>query len=330
MGVTGAALVFRQEIQAAAYPEYFTIERDDARAADWTLVRAGLERAYPGARVSGIDWPTYRRDTFLAYVTSGNEFKTAFSHPVSGLVVGELPFDWIRALQELHFTLLAGPAGVIVNAIGAASILVMCVSGIALWWQARGRWMRALHPGVGAWAVPFLVMWAVSGLYFSFPQALRGAIGVVTPVTDARAPASTLSTEIRQAPEPTELIARAQQRTPGGRIARFVLPFGERGTFLVVLARDVHGDHDASDEVSLYFDQYSGELLQTRDHRIRTAGDTLVSLAGPVHMGSFGGLPVKILWAVMGLAGPLLAVTGVIIWRARRVQGPALPANRAS
>ena len=157
----------------------------------------------------------------------------------------------------------------------------------------------------------------MTGSYFSFPQPLRAAIHAVAPLTQVRAPASTPSAEPRDRPEPADLIARALRHTPGGRVARFVLPFGDRGIYLVVLARDVHGDDDVSDEVSLHFDQYSGELLQARDHRIRTAGDTLMSIIGPVHRGSFGGLPVKILWAVMGLAGPLLVVTGVIIWRNR-------------
>ncbi len=31
-------------------------------------------------------------------------------------------------------------------------------------------------------------------------------------------------------------------------------------------------------------------------------------------MGSFGGPAVKTLWAVLALAGPLLAMTGAIIW----------------
>lgn len=106
-------------------------------------------------------------------------------------------------------------------------------------------------------------------------------------------------------------------------MARFVLPFDERGAFLVVLARATHGDYDTSDEVSLYFDQYTGELLLARDHGQRTAGDTVLAWIGPLHVGSFGGLPVKVLWALVALVLPLLFVTGALMWwnRTRRAAG---------
>jgi hypothetical protein len=45
-----------------------------------------------------------------------------------------------------------------------------------------------------------------------------------------------------------------------------------------------------------------------------------------LHVGNFAGLPVKVLWAVLGLAPPLLFVTGVIMWW-HRVLGPWLARN---
>ncbi len=99
IGITGSAVVFRQELQAAMYPDFFRLQPQGPGGFRLqpdvsTLVRE-LQAAYPGYRLSGIDWPTYRRDTFLAYVTRGSEFRTVFAHPVSGRVSGELPQDWI-------------------------------------------------------------------------------------------------------------------------------------------------------------------------------------------------------------------------------------------
>ena len=92
------------------------------------------------------------------------------------------------------------------------------------------------------------------------------------------------------------------------------MPFGQRGTLLIVLAHATHGDWDTSDEVSVYFDQYSGELLGVRDNGRRDAGETLRSWVLPVHAGTFGGLTVKVLWAIFALALPALFITGVLIW----------------
>jgi uncharacterized iron-regulated membrane protein len=95
------------------------------------------------------------------------------------------------------------------------------------------------------------------------------------------------------------------------------MPFGERGVFQVVLAREVHGDWDTSDELTFSFDQYSGRLLLQRDHRERSPGDTVMSWIGPLHVGSLWGLPFKLVWAGLGVVFPLLFVTGVIIWTGR-------------
>ena len=69
-------------------------------------------------------------------------------------------------------------------------------------------------------------------------------------------------------------------------------------------------------EVSLYFDQYSGRLIERRDQALQrmSAGDLVMKWIGPLHLGSFGGLGVKILWSALALSFPLLAVTGVIMW----------------
>jgi uncharacterized iron-regulated membrane protein len=46
----------------------------------------------------------------------------------------------------------------------------------------------------------------------------------------------------------------------------------------------------------------------------RGAGDHVISLLGPLHTGHFGGLTVKIVWALAGLAMPALFVTGFLMW----------------
>ncbi len=46
----------------------------------------------------------------------------------------------------------------------------------------------------------------------------------------------------------------------------------------------------------------------------RTAGDAIMFLMGPIHFGVYWGMTIKILWAVLGTALPLLAITGVLMY----------------
>ncbi|MBM3820414.1 MAG: PepSY domain-containing protein [Acidimicrobiia bacterium] len=312
IALSGAVLVFRQEIQAAMYPHYFRVSADGTLADATTVIRE-VQAAYPGYRVSGVDWPTYRRGTFLAYVSRGNEFRTVFADAETGRVVGELPFDAIRWLQDFHANLRGARMGLTINGIGAALLLLLAASGLFVWIRGvRASW----HVTIGALLSPMIVLWALTGMYFAFPQPFRRAVNAVAPLTVVRAPESSPS-DPGAFVQPAELIARARAAFPQARLARFVFPFDARGTYVVVLARGVHGDVDTTDEVTLHFDQYTAELLLARDHSRRSAGDTLLAWTRPVHMGMPGGLTGKIVWAIFALAPPALLVTGLAMWRNR-------------
>jgi hypothetical protein len=47
----------------------------------------------------------------------------------------------------------------------------------------------------------------------------------------------------------------------------------------------------------------------------------ILDLMFPLHFGNFGGLPVRIIWALLGLSTALIAVTGMMIWVERRAYG---------
>ena len=116
--VTGAALVFRIDLQRALHPDLFTPAV--GTPADAGTILESVRGAFPGDRVSGIDAPTTVRPTYLAYVVRGGTFLTLLVDPVSGRVLGELPQkSLVRTIQDLHFDLLAGRTGRVVNGAGA-------------------------------------------------------------------------------------------------------------------------------------------------------------------------------------------------------------------
>jgi len=322
IGLTGAALVFRPELQKAAFSRYFDIVRP-AGAPDveiGTLVTR-LRTAYPGSQLSGVDYPTARRGAYLSYLIDGRDFAAVFSDPVTGTVIGELPkTSWITRLQDLHFNLLGGSRGRVVNGIGAASLIAVFLTGLIIWWPGVARWTRfawELHRSAGVWLFALLMLWAVTGVEFAFPRGFRRAVNAVLPLTVTRTPESSArgGASLGAADLPA-LIARAQSAVPGAKIGRIVMASTPKAPIQILLAYTDHGDLDTSDEVLLYFDRYSGALLERRDEarRVMTAGDSLMKWIGPLHLGSFGGLGVKVLWSALALSFPLLAVTGIIIW----------------
>ena len=334
IGLTGAALVFRADLQTWTYPAFFA-QRDGAQLASPETVIASLERTFPGYRFSGFDYPSERRGTFLAYLAKDAELRTIFLDAASGDVIGELPRDgWIQQLQELHYTFLIGQPGYLSNGIGASCLLVMCLSGVVVWWPGLSRvsqalvvhldrgWRRVvweLHGAAAIWSLALLIVWAVSGIYFSFPVPFRAAterLMTLTPYASMQSGAPVP----QPPPAPNDLLRQAQALVPGAQLARFGMPSGLRGTYSVTLARERHGDGDSSDEVTVYFDRFSGRELTTIEQSRQTAGDLFLVWLGRLHVGNFGGWPVKLVWFAAGLVFPLLAVSGTVIWWNRFVR----------
>ena len=103
-------------------------------------------------------------------------------------LAGRVPIEW---LVDFHANLLGGKTGRMVNGIGAISLVVLCVTGAVIWWPGTRHWRRSLtvdwrtsfarinwdlHSALGFWAFPFVIVWAVSGTYFTFPQLFNSLL----------------------------------------------------------------------------------------------------------------------------------------------------------
>lgn len=345
--VTGAALVFRIELQRAWHPHLFTPSATGVLV-EPEIVMDQVQRAYPDYRLAGVDVPTAARPTYLAYVTSGPRFLTVLIDPATARVLGELPErSFVRTIQDLHFDLLSGRTGRVVNGIGAGCLLAMCATGLVVWWPARGQWRRAfsvdlrragrrlvwdLHRAVGIWTLAALAMWAITGLYFVFPAPFRAVIRSISPISASKPPTSGPEpASSASVPRPTwhALIDRARQERPNLHVARVVVPSSAQGAFQVLFSEESPTPVGRGTLTSVYLDQFTGALLPTSSPR-RTTGDAIVAWLSALHIGHFGGLVTKVIWVVFGLAPPLLFVTGFLLWwtRVMRPRAAAAPVDR--
>ncbi|MGE0863976.1 MAG: PepSY-associated TM helix domain-containing protein [Vicinamibacterales bacterium] len=330
---SGAALVFRIDMQRALHPSLFT-PTASGPLADPVAVMDSVNRAYPRHRLSGVDAPTTLRPTYLAYVTSDDEFRTVLIDPVSTVVLGELPeHPAIRTLQSLHYSLLGGRTGRTVNGIGALVILALCASGLVIWWPGARQWRRGLivdfsrerprviwelHRAAGIWSVAFIALTAVTAVSFVFPSGFRALVNRVSPITAARAPQSSDPVTASAPPSWRQMIDRARVHAGGRPVARVVLPFGDRGAFLVMFA-ERSPTPAGSELMPIYLDRHTGERLAATA-ATRTWGDAVMARMTPLHVGGVGGQAGRIAWFVLGLSPALLFVSGLVSWWRRVVR----------
>jgi len=336
--LTGAALVFRIDLQRALHPDLLLPTAGGLKASAADVLDA-LRAAYPASRIVGVDAPTTSRPVYLAYVSEADKFRTVLIDPYSGRVLGELPdASAIRVLQDLHFDLLAGSTGRLVNGVGAICLLGLCLTGLFIWWQGRARWKRGLgvrwrgnpgrrvwelHGAVGFWTVAIIVLWGVTALSFTFPNAFRGAVRALSPLTANTLPVSAVPEQGATAfrPDWRTMISAAEARMPGQHVARVVLPSRDQDVVQVLFTLRQPTPAGTRDFEAVYLDQFTGRPVEALARSSKSAGDLVMEWVGPLHVGSFGGPAVKAAWFLLALAPPLLFVTGALTWW-RRVLRP--------
>ncbi len=153
-----------------------------------------------------------------------------------------------------------------------------------------------------------------------FPNEFRAAVDRVSPLTTVSPPQSNPD-GASSAPRPTwrEMVDLARRAEPDAFVARVVLPTTDEASFRVLFADRRPTPLGSRHLRTVHLDQYTGEWLASPGPPAATLGDTVMAWIGPLHFGNFGGLGIRFVWLVTGLAPGVLAVTGLLLWWTRVV-----------
>ena len=332
IGITGSILVFRPELEQLSGLKPWQGIRVKEPLADITTVVENLRAAYPRYRIVSVDVPTENDATFVAVLQERSRIKVACG-PADGKVLGEFPRgrNWLDVVQELHETLLVQQRGRgrMLNGIGAAFLLLLNATGMVIWWPGIRNWKRALkvdfrrnwrrinfdlHVAVGFWTILIASFWALSGIYFGWPRQVFNLVNSISPVITARPPAISVTPE-SNAPELDlhALVGRAYAIDPGTTLGGISFPYGRRAPLGILMRRRKSPGYEYVDTV--YFNPYSGEFISTWQYGVnQSLGDWIIWSQIPLHFGTYWGLGVKVVWCAAGLAIPVLAVTGLLMY----------------
>lgn len=325
IGVTGSILVFRQELA----PNPWHSRQAKEPFAGIAAVAQKLHAAYPRFRIVSIALPSQSDPTFVAILQGRRRIKIASA--AGGDVLGEFPSrgTWLDTVQALHETLLIPRRGRVLNGVGAVFLLLMSITGVTIWWPRGRYWKRALtvdfrrrwrrinydlHGATGFWTSLLIAFWAASGIYFALPQPVFQLVNRLSPVVNARPPAIRVTPDPDASPPDLDrLVGRAYSTDPGTKLGSIGFPYGPRAPLEIRMRRS--GGTGREYEDTLYFNPYTGAYLGIWRYGVnRSLGDWAIWLQAPVHFGTSWGLGVKIVWAVAGLALPLLAATGALMY----------------
>lgn len=333
IGVSGSILVFEEELSRVADPELMQAPEDlkePVTGSCFARISHSVEEAYPEWRLEAVYSPGVRGSNYAALISRATKYQYVFASSSDEHLLGVQPLDkgWLNWVADLHFRLLAGPTGLIVNGVGSACLLLVCISGAVIWWPGvktwkhalgvdfRRRWKRInfdLHSAIGFWTLGLMSLWAVSGIYFVWPEAFVSAINLVGNSPNAAPPKFRGAGYARATRLPVEtLVAKAMTAEPDAQLQGIGYASGDQPVSVMLARRDVT---EFLHTTWVYLDPARGNIVGLwRSGKNETLGDWFIWLLAPLHFGIYWGMGIKIIWALLGIMLPALAVTGVLMY----------------
>ncbi len=201
IGLTGSILVYRNELSRYYSPVPVVVEGSGTPLSPEAIAETA-RRAYPGYKVGSVQPGPSPNHAVEVNLSRNDQTTRRIFHPFTGADLGDpLPvgYRFTKWMLDLHDNLLAGETGRRVNGFGALFLLVLCVSGAVIWWPGSDRWRRSLtvdlhanwnsinwsaHSAFGAWLMLFSAMWAITGLYLSYPAGFQEVFDWIEPLDE--------------------------------------------------------------------------------------------------------------------------------------------------
>lgn len=339
VGLTGSILVFYTGLDDALHPEIAL--SGAAPPPCWERVLETARATYPDKQgpwrfeVTGRGGDIPAR-YYAPPERAGRDFAPmmAWFSADGGRVLrrdywGDYAVTWI---YDLHHRLLMGSAGAKILGWSGIAMMALLISGLVAWWPRPGTLGKALrikrnaspirrlydaHKLVGLASMGLVVLLTATGIVLAMP---KDCMTVLRPVLGASSSPPVINASMSFRPEARisvdRAIAVAHQALPCADLVWIETPAVDHGVYR--LRMRVHGDPSPRfPHGFVWVAPDSGRVLAITDARQANPHDLVLNWIHPLHDGSVGGLPGRLLALLVGLAPGQLLLIGVVRWRLR-------------
>ena len=238
------------------------------------------------------------------------------------------PDGFYRWVHSVHETLLLGPLGRgVIGWVGVA-LLLLALSGIPLWWPARGRWQagftvsrrahgwrfqRELHGAAGIWMMALLLLQSVSGVALAFPQTFRAIAGL--PAQGTRGGPVAGGAKVDPVRSIVAGVAAAEAAVPQAVLLDFRFPAVPGRPMMAVLLPP--GRWAGTPATIVFMDPATARVLSIQDPGTASTGASVLNWLRALHEGGAAGPGGRVLICLFAIVLPLFPVTGIVMWTLR-------------
>ena len=346
LALTGLPLIFHHELEhlLGEAPELREMPADAPHLSLQQLVEAA-ERHRPGEVVQYFGFEDDEPNGVVAITAATADTEPNSSHTFmldarSGEAV-EMPAangGILMIILRLHVDMFAGLPGKLLLAFMGVLFVVAIISGVVLYApfmrrlkfaevrhekSTRTRWLD-LHNLIGIVTLTWALVVGVTGVISACADLLISAwrtealAAMVAPYRDA--PPLTERAPVNQ------VLTIAAQATPGMQPDFIAFPgtrFSSEHHYSVFMKGNTH----------LTAHLWTPVLIDARSLEVTAIGQRpwymdALSMSQPLHFGDYGGMPMKVLWAVLDVLTIIVLGSGLYLWWVRR-RTPATQRERA-
>ena len=344
--LTGSIATVSQEIVWMVKPEVRANPPSaDARMLGYDEIMALMVREHPQAVMHSISRPV--KSIFAWTVRASYPDTSQVTHyvnPYTGHIQGSEPTgltfrQFIRALHGWLLVPFSGGYNWGWYAVSLLSLPLMglVVSGLVVYkrfWRGylhpklridRGArvFLGDLHRMIGIWSMPFILIMAITALWFLVQMAL-GHAGFKLPSTAPQVPVLIERDDVPFMPngQPPARIGLNQaaavmrEQLPG--VDPTILSLGNHA-FSPITLRGQGVSWPLLDEFA-QINPYNGKVVYARRIADQSIFELFTQSMRPMHTGDFAGLGLKLVYFVFGLLLTAMVASGLLIWTKRTVK----------
>ncbi|MBX3255833.1 MAG: PepSY domain-containing protein [Chitinophagaceae bacterium] len=331
LGITGCILVFEQEIKSISAPWLHVQKPANGSYLPPSALYKEVKKIFPEKEIRSAFYYGAERTVRISMNSDTLVYINPYTAEIAAMVDHE---DFFHFIEEGHFHLwlpeaIGGPI------VGWATFIffILLITGLILWWPKnlkrssvnksfkikwRAKFKRVnydLHNVLGFYAVIISLVFAITGLIMSFAW-FSNAFFVATGGTIKERVISKSDTTLHNILVPLSQVDMAWKKgmTEIGEYNKdaIIVSFPQKASDVIALCVDMR--NGVWRYVNL--DQHSLEPVASTQKKMKDEEFALYLRRSnyTLHVGAFGGLPVKILFFLASLICASLPVTGFLVW----------------
>ncbi|SHM39009.1 PepSY-associated TM helix domain-containing protein [Flavobacterium saccharophilum] len=339
ISITGCIYVFEEELRGLSKKEELLVPIQEKNFAGVEKIVLNFQKAEPDQKITSIK---VDQKVSNAAVELSTKKKTYYFNPYDGTLISTGTQDWLTTVRKLHTSLLLGDTGSFIQKWSVVIFTLMLLTGIILWFPGRikaikqaltikwkGTFKRVnydLHNVLGFYASFFLLVIALTGLFFAF-KGVKNAAAFLTgsEVTEGiKVESKAIIKEEPLAVLYNRIYTTAIQQYPGANTV--TLSIRKDGGLRL---RMLYPYEWSRKQNTFFFDASTGQLLRYKLYKDFNTVDIIEASNYDLHTGRFFGLFGKIIAFLASLIAASLPVTGFIIWLKKKKKKKKNAAKRS-